>query len=360
MLQPIANAALPGAALPGALTAEVGAEGSAFVDLLGLLLAGKITALPAAEAGSEALMAAADSLPEAAPENIFAAVVAMLFPAQMPAPQTSVVQLASEPAAETAAAIVLSAGLELAGTSQKKLPTGPADLAAMATTAAAGEAQNEAMDSLELEAKPSDILLAKGTVSATEARVGVVVVPQAQAQPRVKAENADPASVPVLSTLGSREGDVAQTGARVVTHVAAPLLSREWRTELGDRIAWMVGRQAQSAEIILNPPALGSIEVRLNLNLAGNEAGAQFYSANANVRDALESAFPRLRELLANAGIALGEAMVSSQSFAERQNQQQVDQGTGGGNDGSGAAVATAGVVASGVSRIRGLVDLYI
>ncbi|MBK6742206.1 MAG: flagellar hook-length control protein FliK [Hydrogenophilales bacterium] len=356
MLQPIANAALPGVALPGALTAEVGAEGSAFVDLLGLRMAGKITALPAAEAGSEALMAAADSLPEAAPENTFAAVVAMLFPAQMPAPQMSVVQLASEPAA----AIVLSAGLELAGTSQKKLPTGPADLAAMATTAAAGEAQDEAMDSLVLEAKPPDILLAKGMVSATEARVGVAVVPQAQAQSRVKAENADPASVPVLSTLGSREGDVAQTGARVVTHVAAPLLSREWRTELGDRIAWMVGRQAQSAEIILNPPALGSIEVRLNLNLAGNEAGAQFYSANANVRDALESAFPRLRELMANAGIALGETMVSSQPFAERQNQQQVDQGTGGGNDGSGTVVSTAGVVASGVSRIRGLVDLYI
>ena len=89
-----------------------------------------------------------------------------------------------------------------------------------------------------------------------------------------------------------------------------------WQQELGDKLTWMIGRQSQSAELILNPPSLGAVEVRLNMS--GGEANAQFYAANPAVRDLLESALPKLREMMGGIGLALGEAMVSNQSFGQR------------------------------------------
>jgi flagellar hook-length control protein FliK len=55
-----------------------------------------------------------------------------------------------------------------------------------------------------------------------------------------------------------------------------------------------------------------------------SNATASFVSANAEVRDAIETALPRLREMFASAGIELGQTNVSSQSF-----QQQAGNGEG-------------------------------
>ncbi len=90
-----------------------------------------------------------------------------------------------------------------------------------------------------------------------------------------------------------------------------------WQQELGDKVVWMAGNQGQFSLLTLNPPNLGTVEVRLHLN--GGEAGAQFFSANAEVRQALEAAMPRLREMMAGAGIALGDATVGNQPFTQRQ-----------------------------------------
>ena len=45
------------------------------------------------------------------------------------------------------------------------------------------------------------------------------------------------------------------------------------------------------------------------------------FRANQEVREAIESAMPRLREMLASAGIDLGQTNVSAQSFAQQQAQ---------------------------------------
>lgn len=212
----------------------------------------------------------------------------------------------------------------------------------------------------ELLGKPIDLLANRvlTTLSEMPPTVGRPAAPTSQVLP--VGDSATPSSPGALAGQTQPASDTAQSASRVVSHVAAPLLSREWRSELSDRVAWMVGRQAQSAEIILNPPALGSIEVRLNMNLAGNEAGAQFFSANANVRDALESAFPRLRELMANMGITLGEASVSSQSFGERQEWPASGQASGNTAASTAFGAAAPGALLSGAVRSQGLVDLYI
>jgi flagellar hook-length control protein FliK len=129
--------------------------------------------------------------------------------------------------------------------------------------------------------------------------------------------------------------------------------------ELGDRVAWMSGRQIQVAEISLNPAHLGPLEVRISMS--GGEMGAQFFSPHAQVREALDAALPRLREMLADAGVTLGQANVRDESLSRESAFAQ--SGNGGHADRDGLSLdADDGQMASGVvSRHRlGEVDLYV
>jgi flagellar hook-length control protein FliK len=56
----------------------------------------------------------------------------------------------------------------------------------------------------------------------------------------------------------------------------------------------------------------------VRLTLTQDSAAAEFVSPHAEVRAAIESAIARLREAMAEAGIQLGEASVSAESFSDR------------------------------------------
>lgn len=170
-----------------------------------------------------------------------------------------------------------------------------------------------------------------------------------------------PAPFPVIDQsaqaarhLGQFEQTARMPEPRVQVAVDAPVRSPAFATEFSEKIVWMTGRQTQLADISLNPPQLGAIEVRLSLN--GGEAGAQFFSANASVRDAIESALPKLREMLAQAGINLGDSHVRDEAFAQRE-QGELQQF---GNPGQRSEPLFTSVPHPVTSRSgAGLVDLY-
>ena len=117
----------------------------------------------------------------------------------------------------------------------------------------------------------------------------------------------------------------------------------------------MTGRQMQWAELTLNPPHLGNVEVRLSLS--GNEAGAHFFAAQPSVREAIEAALPRLREMLAEAGLSLGQTQVSAESFGGRSaedNRGEAGHAVGAGEPNGG----TDGILIR--RTVLGLVDLYV
>lgn len=145
-----------------------------------------------------------------------------------------------------------------------------------------------------------------------------------------------------------------QSEGRLNVAIEAPFRSPAFANELGEKIAWLAGRHAQFAELSLNPPHLGALEVRLSLS--GGEAVAQFFSANAGVRDALETAMPRLRELMAQAGIHLGEAQVRDEAFARD------EAARGELRTSSGASTQAPEEMAARALPMRGmgLVDLYV
>ncbi|MDP1559133.1 MAG: flagellar hook-length control protein FliK [Nitrosomonas sp.] len=92
----------------------------------------------------------------------------------------------------------------------------------------------------------------------------------------------------------------------------------KWGGEFAQKIVWLTSQQHQVAEIRLNPAHLGPVEVMINIT--SEQATAQFVSPHAAVRDAIEAAMPRLREMLAENGITLGNVTVGTDSFKQQAN----------------------------------------
>ncbi|HEB56068.1 MAG TPA: hypothetical protein ENI98_07150 [Gammaproteobacteria bacterium] len=90
-----------------------------------------------------------------------------------------------------------------------------------------------------------------------------------------------------------------------------------WNQAVGDRLQWMVGHHIQSADIRLDPPELGRLDVHIQLHK--DHASIVFAAPSQQVRDALESAVPRLREMMNDIGLSLGDVNVSQESFRQGQ-----------------------------------------
>lgn len=134
--------------------------------------------------------------------------------------------------------------------------------------------------------------------------------------------------------------------------------SAAWDNALGQRVVWMAGAHEQTASLTLNPPDLGPLQVVLSVT--NNQADAMFVAAQPEVRQALEAALPRLRDMLGDAGITLREATVSADSRESQQAFRQ-SQGNGGGTRGTGpdAAEAEVRTVGSPGRFGRSLVDTF-
>ncbi|MDD5328867.1 MAG: flagellar hook-length control protein FliK [Sulfuricella sp.] len=120
-------------------------------------------------------------------------------------------------------------------------------------------------------------------------------------------------------------------------HVLPRVGSAEWGGAVGDKVLWMAGQSRQVAELHLNPPSLGPLEVRLTVS--NDQASALFVSHHAAVREAIETALPRLREMLADSGIMLGNVSVGAESFSQQQ--QAFDRKGSGREDGGNGPPAT-------------------
>lgn len=125
---------------------------------------------------------------------------------------------------------------------------------------------------------------------------------------------------------------------QAASSVATPLSSPQWASDFGRQFVSMAQgghNMPHTAELRLDPPELGPL--RISLNVIDNVAHAVFVSAHASVRQTLENSLPQLQQLLAQAGISLGQTSVSDQG------QPQQAFGDGGGSN-HGRQTAQAGM----------------
>ncbi|AFS36522.1 flagellar hook-length control protein FliK [Alteromonas macleodii] len=135
--------------------------------------------------------------------------------------------------------------------------------------------------------------------------------------------------------------------------------------QLSEKIRWMVNARNTMAEIRLDPPELGSMQVRVNV--AGDAASVSFVVQSQQAKDALADAMPKLRDMLSEQGIELGDAQVRKDNSSGQENGQQLagssHQGQGAGDRGENDGVDdTDGmrVIEHSISRAdKGGIDFY-
>ena len=115
--------------------------------------------------------------------------------------------------------------------------------------------------------------------------------------------------------------------------VPQQLGTKAWGAAITDRVLWMIQGEQQVAKLRLNPPNLGPLEVRVTVHQ--DQASVAFLAQHAVVREALEAALPRLREMFDQQSLELVRADVSDPGA-------QQGEGSGNARAGSGANAGAA------------------
>lgn len=128
--------------------------------------------------------------------------------------------------------------------------------------------------------------------------------------------------------------------------------------KLQERINIMLSKNIQRADIRLDPPELGQLNVRINMN--AEQATVQFQVQSAQARDAVEQALPRLREMLEQQGVALADTDVQEQ---QQQMAGDAEQQQGGGSRADASTETTSEheiLLNEGRPLAAGGVDFYV
>lgn len=183
------------------------------------------------------------------------------------------------------------------------------------------------------------------------------------ALPNRKAATTSDTPTPSLSGmpgLVSSNGASVSPSASATAQPAAPLGSDAWQDDLGRQVLAMVQRGDQQVDMQLNPADLGPLSISLNVGESGIQA--QFQSAHASVRSAVEQALPQLQSALASQGLTLGEASVNDGASRQTGGEQprRDDPGSNGEARSEHPEKPAASVPAQRIATAGAGVDLYL
>ncbi|NRD72019.1 flagellar hook-length control protein FliK [Shewanella sp. VB17] len=137
------------------------------------------------------------------------------------------------------------------------------------------------------------------TTSLTVSGVGEhasVMPPLALSDPRTM--EAVEVTNPLLAAITRPSNQVSQWGPVPITPTAPQAQqAQELLSPLREQLRFQIDQQIKKAEIRLDPPELGKVE--LSIRLDGDRLHIQMHAANASVRDSLQIGLERLRSELA-------------------------------------------------------------
>jgi flagellar hook-length control protein FliK len=105
------------------------------------------------------------------------------------------------------------------------------------------------------------------------------------------------------SSLAAIKAEVQQTPVHINKEASAD--------QMAEKVNMMMSKNLKNIDIRLDPPELGKMQIRMNMN--GDMTTVHFTVANQHARDAIEQSMPRLREMLSQQGVQLGETAVQQQ-----------------------------------------------
>ncbi|OIQ25600.1 flagellar hook-length control protein FliK [uncultured Vibrio sp.] len=122
----------------------------------------------------------------------------------------------------------------------------------------------------------------------------------------------------IAQATGQQPG-ITATRTDAATQAQAPMqLHREMAPDqMAERVQMMMSKNLKNIDIRLDPPELGRMQIRMNMN--GDNTAVHFTVTNPQARDVIEQSMPRLREMLAQQGVQLSDTSVQQQSAGQQQ-----------------------------------------
>lgn len=170
-----------------------------------------------------------------------------------------------------------------------------------------------------------------------------------------------PASVHPSSLSSPAASTPVTLASAMPQEIEVPVGHAAWEKSMAKQVLQAGQNQLQTLHIKLNPANLGALEVRISVE--AETTSIVFSSHHAVVREAVEGAIPRLREMFTNSGLNLGDVNVGNQSAAEEQGRQSAGRppaGESSGSDVAGSSEQVADAPVRPASSGDQLLDYYI
>lgn len=97
-----------------------------------------------------------------------------------------------------------------------------------------------------------------------------------------------------------------------------------WNQAINERIVMLSSQNGRFVEIQLDPPELGSLQVKLQIK--NDQVSVVFNTPHGSVREALEQGLPRLREMFEEQGLNLADSSVEDQGAGQQEAKDEADQ----------------------------------
>lgn len=156
----------------------------------------------------------------------------------------------------------------------------------------------------------------------------------------------------------TQPGVAAQRFEASAAALAQRLQDPAWGRAMGQRAVMMAQYGPRSAEIQLDPPELGAMQVRVHLN-GKDQVSVSFTSPHPQVREAIEQQLPRLKEMFAEQGMDLNQSSVSDQSAREQRDESGGERGRQSGSQAYGDSGSAGESLINVTQAPVGLVDYY-
>ncbi|RCS58321.1 flagellar hook-length control protein FliK [Parvibium lacunae] len=142
------------------------------------------------------------------------------------------------------------------------------------------------------------------------------------------ASTVNPAALnPALAAQANapQQGSTPQLAHYSISH---PVYSPQFANEAAQTLHVAINTKIQQAEIAVNPPDMGPIRIQIQVN--GNDVNLTIAVQQVEARQAIEDSLPKLRELLGQNGMDLGQTALQQQTAGQyRQDNQQPQSGNG-------------------------------
>lgn len=136
------------------------------------------------------------------------------------------------------------------------------------------------------------------------------------------------------STLSKLSTTTVQTQKSITTlnTETIAIYRKDFANAVKEKVMVMINQKIQQVEIQLDPPEMGNVHIRVNLQ--NEQAAVQFIVQNQQAKDALEQNMGKLRDMLAESDVDVGDTNIE-----QRQPGEQSELGSNGeGNKGQGKA----------------------